>query len=84
MKFKRGDNVVCISTDGGYERHLTIGKIYEIDTFYLGNITNLYHICIKSDIGHPMFVKPLEIKFLSPNDFKLKQRKEKLNKLNLL
>ena len=38
MKFKRGDKVVCISTDGGYERHFTIGKIYEIDTFYLGNI----------------------------------------------
>lgn len=83
-KFKRGEKVVCVSTDGGYERYLTIGKIYEIDIIFEGHITNLYHLRVKTDIGEPMFVAPLEMHFLTPNDFKKYQRKEKLNILNLL
>lgn len=84
MNFKKGDKVICISTDGGYERYLTIGKPYDVERIDIGKITKLEHIYVSSDVKIPRIVSPLSQNFLTINDFKLKQRKDKLNRLNLV
>jgi len=84
MNFKKRDEVVCIDNTGGYEKYLTIGKTYEICCIYKGKITNLDHFRILSDAKHVLFVNPLGTMFLSPNEFERKERKDKLNRLNLV
>jgi len=83
-KYKQGDEVVCINNDGGYDKYLTIGKKYKIHYIYKGKLTNLDHFRIKSDKINSFFISPLGIIFLSPNEFKIKKRKEKLEKINKL
>ena len=49
MGFKVGDKVKCIKIDGSFDRDLTLGKIYIVDTGCHMAMDNW--ICIKNDDG---------------------------------
>jgi len=82
MKFKKGDDVVCIynilHTD-----ILTIGKTYKVLLSYYGNVTEREHIRVQRD-DEIWYIDLFSSNFLLLNDFKKIKRKEKLNRLNLL
>jgi hypothetical protein len=48
MKFKKGDNVVCV-INANAEEYVTIGKSYEIE--YIEEVNGEYRIGIYSDFG---------------------------------
>jgi len=80
--YKKGDKVICIRNDGGYENSLTIGESYKV--MYIDKIDGAYHVQVKSDDFDEGRVTVFLSRFISTTEYKKIQRKEKLENINNL
>ena len=80
--FKINDEVICID-NRGYEKYLTIDKIYKIHNIEIGKVTWNIHLIVSYDIhSYIKFIRPLSYSVLSLKDYrKIKIQKICLNQM---
>lgn len=83
MSIKPGDKIVCIQNDD-YDGALTIGKTYEFTIPKSGVYPHLDRVHIRPDDVDDFFINPMITRFISLEEFRISQRKEKLENINNL